>query len=46
MNSARYIGMDVHKESVSIAVMNFAGKLVMESIIEPRPAPFSSLSRG
>jgi hypothetical protein len=25
----KYTGMDVHKETISIAVMNSAGKLVM-----------------
>jgi len=30
MDSKEYIGMDVHKESISIAVMNGAGKIVME----------------
>jgi len=29
-NSTKYIGMDVHKESISIAVRNAAGKIVME----------------
>ena len=36
MTSAKYIGMDVHKESISIAVRNDAGKIVMESVIETR----------
>jgi transposase len=36
MDGKKYIGMDVHKESISIAVMNSAGKLVMESVIETR----------
>jgi hypothetical protein len=27
MDSKKYIGMDVHKESISIAVMNGAGKI-------------------
>jgi hypothetical protein len=36
MTSTKYIGMDVHKESISIAVMNAAGKIVMECIIEPK----------
>ena len=31
MDSVKYIGMDVHKESISIAVRNGAGKIVMES---------------
>ena len=34
MTSAKYIGMDVHKESISIAVMNGAGKIVMECVIQ------------
>jgi len=32
----KYIGMDIHKEAISIAVMNGDGKLVMESIIETK----------
>jgi len=38
MDSTKYIGMDVQKETVSIAVMNSAGKLVVESILETRAA--------
>ena len=36
MISTRYIGMDVHKESIAIAVMNAVGKVVMESVIETK----------
>ena len=36
MDSAKYIGMDVHTESISIAVMNSAGKIVMECVIETK----------
>jgi transposase len=36
MTSTKYIGMDVHKESISIAVMNSAGKFVMECVIETK----------
>jgi len=36
MTITKYIGMDVHKESISIAVMNSAGKLVMECVIETK----------
>jgi hypothetical protein len=36
MTSSKYIGMDVHKESTSIAVMNAAGKMVMECVIETK----------
>ena len=34
MTSAKYIGMDVHTESISIAVRNSLGKIVMECVIE------------
>src|SRR3981081_4271678 len=36
MTSTKYIGMDVHKESISIAVRNAVGKLVMECVIETK----------
>jgi len=36
MDSKKYIGMDVHKESISIAVMNGAGKVGMECVIETK----------
>src|SRR5271154_3798263 len=36
MTSAKYIGMDVHKESISIAVRSAAGKIVMECVIETK----------
>jgi transposase len=34
LNDKKYIGMDVHKESISIAVRNGAGKIVMECVVE------------
>ena len=36
MDSRKYIGMDVHKDSISIAVMNGAGKIVMECLVETK----------
>jgi transposase len=36
MDSVKYIGMDVHKEAIAIAVLNSPGKLVMESVIETK----------
>ena len=32
MNSERYIGLDVHQATISVAVMDSAGKVVMESM--------------
>ena len=36
MTSVKYIGMDVHTESTSIAVRNSLGKIVMECVIETK----------
>jgi hypothetical protein len=35
-SNIKYVGMDVHKESISLAVMNGVGKIVMESVIETK----------
>ena len=42
MKSLKYIGMDVHTATISVAVLDVAGKLIMESVIETSPARFSS----
>jgi len=36
MNSTKYIGIDMHKESMTIAVRNAVGKIVMECVIETK----------
>jgi transposase len=46
MDSTKYIGMDVHKETISIAVMNSSGKLVMESILETKAATILQFIQG
>jgi transposase len=46
MDSVKYIGMDVHKEAMSIAVLNFAGKLVMESTIETKASTILEFLKG
>jgi transposase len=38
MESTKYIGIDVHKEAISVGVMNVADKVVMESILETKAA--------
>jgi transposase len=42
----KYIGMDVHKEAIVIAVMNSEGKLVMESIIETKAITILQFIQG
>ena len=46
MDNAKYIGMDVHKETISIAVLDSAGKLVMESVIETKGITIVQFIRG
>src|SRR6516165_8302381 len=46
MESTKYIGMDVHKDTISVAVMNAAGKVVMESILETKAATILQFIRG
>jgi transposase len=46
MNSKKYIGMDVHQATISVAVRDTAGKLVMESIIETKAATILEFIRG
>ena len=45
-NVKKYIGLDVHKEAIAIAVLNDAGKLVMESIIETKAATVLEFLHG
>jgi hypothetical protein len=46
MDTAKYIGMDVHTETISIAVLNSAGKLVMESVIETKSLTMIQFMQG
>ena len=45
-NMKKYIGLDVHKDATSIAVVNGVGKLVMESIIETKAATLLEFLHG
>jgi hypothetical protein len=38
MNQEKYIGMDVHQATISVAIMDSSGKLVMECILETKAA--------
>ena len=42
----KYIGMDVHKEAVVIAVLNSSGKLVMESVVETKASSILQFIQG
>ena len=42
----KYIGMDVHKEAIVIAVLNGNGKLVMETILETKASSILQFIHG
>jgi transposase len=46
MNSNKYIGLDVHQATISIAVLDSAGKLVMECTIETKAATILQFIQG
>jgi transposase len=46
MNEAKYIGLDVHQATISVAVLDAAGKLVMEAILETKAETILQFIRG
>jgi transposase len=46
MNSVRYIGLDVHQSTISVAVLNVEGKLTMQSVIATKATAIVDLLKG
>ena len=46
MDGTKYVGMDVHTATISVAVLNFDGKLIMESVIEAKGATIIQFIQG
>src|ERR1700745_3003490 len=46
MNDAKYIGLDVHQATISVAVLDSSGKLVMEAILETQAETILQFLRG
>jgi nicotinamidase-related amidase len=46
MNDAKYIGMDVHQATISAAVRDSRGNLVMEAILETKAETILQFIRG
>jgi len=46
MNQEKYIGMDVHQATISVAVMDAGGKLIMECLLETKAATIVEFIRG
>lgn len=46
MSQKKYIGMDVHQATISVAVMDSKGKLIMECILETKVAAILEFIQG
>ena len=46
MSQEKYIGMDVHQATISVAVMDAGGKLIMECLLETKAATIGEFIRG
>ena len=46
MNEEKYMGMDVHQATISVAVMDSKGKLIMECILETKAATILEFIQG
>src|ERR1700675_2415919 len=46
MSQEKYIGMDVHQATISVAVMDAQGKLIMECLLETKAATIVQFMQG
>jgi hypothetical protein len=46
MSSEKYIGLDVHQATISVAVMDSRGKVIMESILETKASTLLEFLAG
>lgn len=46
MNSVRYVGLDVHQSTISVAVLDAEGRLVMQSILATQAAAIVDFLQG
>ena len=46
MNQEKYIGMDVHQATISVAVMDAQGKLIMECLLETQASTIVQFVQG
>ena len=46
MSQEKYIGMDVHQATISVAVKNAEGKLLMECVLETKAATILEFIQG
>jgi hypothetical protein len=45
-SDVKYVGLDVHQSATTVAVRNWAGKLVIESIVETKASTLLDFLHG
>jgi transposase len=46
MDSVRYVGLDVHRDTISVAVLDESGRRIMQSVLATRASAILDLVRG
>ena len=46
MNSVRYVGLDVHRDTISVAVLDESGRLITQSVLATRAAAILDFIQG
>jgi hypothetical protein len=46
MDNKKYVGMDVHQATISVAVLDSVGKVVIESILETKASTMIEFLQG
>ena len=46
MNSVRYVGLDVHRDTISVAVLDESGRLIMQSVLATKASAILDFIHG
>jgi hypothetical protein len=46
MNSVRYVGLNVHRDTISVVVLDESGRLMMESVLVTRASAIVDFVHG
>lgn len=46
MNSVRYVGLEVHQDTTSVAVLDESGRLIMQSVLATRASAILDFIHG
>jgi hypothetical protein len=46
MNGVKYVGLDVHRDTISVAVLDQSGRLIMQSVLATRASAILDFIHG